>query len=148
VAATLLAQAGFADDAARTLRVLDDAPALPVYQIARSRALGEIAMARGQTAAGIGHLETAARLTPRSRHTDYLAEAYARTGAVRKAADLYESWLQSPAWMWRAPDSELPGFLSAMIQRSAALGGARIPSLAQALRSIPFLAQTGTAGPR
>ena len=43
VAATLLAQAGFADDAARTLKVLDDAPALPVYQIARSRALGEIA---------------------------------------------------------------------------------------------------------
>jgi tetratricopeptide (TPR) repeat protein len=148
LSATCLARAGFPDDAAGALHTLDGAPPLPVFEIARARARGEIALARGEWSAALHQFETAARLTPPSRFTDFLAAAYLRAGKTEMAAGLYDQWFGSPAWLWRSPESELPGFVSDMVAGAVSISPRTpVPSLKYVLNAMPFLKHEGMAGP-
>jgi tetratricopeptide (TPR) repeat protein len=141
VAATLLARAGEPGPAAETARLLDPFPALPLFEIARARCRGEIDLARGAVGSGLAQLESAARLSPPGILVDYLARAHAAVGDRRRAAQLYEGWLEAPAWLWRAPETGLPGAIREIAEGAASLRpGIEVKALKTVLQSMPFLA--------
>jgi hypothetical protein len=109
--------------------------------MARLRGRCEVALTLGRTRDALRSLESLAGLTAPGIYTDFIASAYSRLGQRGKAAALYERALASAAWLWRAPESELPGFLSAMVSDCVRLApGEPVAALDRIQRAMPFLA--------
>ncbi len=108
-AGVLLARAGFIDDAARLLARCPQDTGVVVYQAARHQVLGEIHLARGNTAQALEELGKADALDPPGYHREYLAHALESAGDPVAAFGAYQKTVESAALIWQAPEDDFPG---------------------------------------
>ncbi len=110
-AATFLARAGAVDEAEQVLdRVLD--LQVPLFQVARARIAGEVALARGDTTEARRRLTRASDLDLPTGEREYLAHAAVAMGETQFAFELYRRIAADPARLIRADTvwEAMPGF--------------------------------------
>jgi serine/threonine protein kinase/tetratricopeptide (TPR) repeat protein len=120
-AGTLLARAGFTDDAKRMLHDLESVPDLPVFEQARHQLLGEILEFEGKLQEALQEKQKASDLDVPNGPREYLARILEKTGDLEHARELYRRVAESPAGLWQAPEKYYPGFWSDMTERFMAL---------------------------
>ena len=115
-AGALLARAGRHEDAFGLVGVLTSDGQSPVYEVARLRIEGEVALARGAIEQAVEVLEEAGRVGLQSSEREYLARARKAAGDLRGALEAYRFTAGRPgrrgefAWELR------PGFITECLE--------------------------------
>ncbi len=123
-AGTLLARAGFAEEAERLLARCPQDTGVVVYQVARHHVLGEIHLARGNKAKALEEFSKADALEAPARHREYLARALESAGDPVGAFRAYQKTVESAALIWQAPEEDFPGLWAESLFHCARLAHA------------------------
>jgi len=121
-ACTVLAQAGFPNDASRLYQeVMKAVPPSRMASAIKGRIEGEIALARGDVSGAVQAFSAAAASDERVRPPDYLARALVETPSRAEALPLLQIFLDKPELLWHTIEYDFPGSLTDNIMRYARL---------------------------
>jgi len=108
-AATLLARAGFPDDAQNVAKGLLPVYGVPLFLRAQHRVAGEILLARGNPEQALREFKEAGALDPPAACREYLARALDRSAERAQALRAYKEIVDSQARVWQDPAQVFPG---------------------------------------
>ena len=136
-AGSLLARAGYPQDAEGLIELLDATLDAPILTVARHRIRGEVLLARGDAAAALVELRQADLLEVPVAEREYLARAHEAAGNLEAAYPHYLSLFENPARVVRDDRlwPVLPGFWADAVRRTAILAD-RLGKEADARRAL------------
>jgi serine/threonine protein kinase/tetratricopeptide (TPR) repeat protein len=119
---SLLAQAGYLEEARRILKSRDPGHYPPISDEVRHRLQGEILLAEGQRQKALEEFEEAAQSAPPAENREYLARALAACGRPEEAWTLYQKAVQAQGQIWYWAEANPPGFWADMLYQDGRVG--------------------------